>query len=278
MKKRAEELKIIVRGGGDIGSGVAWRLNVCGFKVLITEIEKPLCVRRKVSFSEAVYAGMASVQGAEGVLISDVEEIEKIWEKNQIPVIIDPECEVKNRIPCHVLIDCIMAKKNLGTNINDAPLVIGVGPGFTVGEDVHFVVETKRGHNLGRLLTEGSAAPDSGIPGAVMGITEDRVLRAPASGIWHSQKDIGDYVKAGELIGHVMEHQVRSKIDGILRGVIKSGIEVTKGLKIGDIDPRGVKEYCYTISDKALSIAGGVLEGLLRKYRGQIFFINILGD
>ena len=141
-----------------------------------------------------------------------------------------------------------------------------MGPGFYAGGDVHFVVETKRGHNLGRLLIKGSASPDTGIPGSVMGVSEDRVLRAPCDGSWEAQKEIGDYVKAGEFIGLVSGKEVIAKIDGILRGIIRSGIDVKKGLKIGDIDPRGIKEYCYTISDKALSISGGVLEGILRKY------------
>ncbi len=259
-------MNVIIRGGGDIGSGVAWRLHVCGFRVLITEIKRPLSVRRKVSFCEAVYDGKVTVQDVQGIHINDIKLIEDVWAGNAVPVLVDPDCKIKNEIECHVLVDCIMAKKNLGTTIHDAPLVIGVGPGFYAGGDVHFVVETKRGHNLGRLLIKGSASPDTGIPGSVMGVSEDRVLRAPCDGSWEAQKEIGDYVKAGEFIGLVSGKEVIAKIDGILRGIIRSGIDVKKGLKIGDIDPRGIKEYCYTISDKALSISGGVLEGILRKY------------
>jgi len=261
------QMKVVIRGGGDIGSGVAWRLYQCGFKLIITEIENPLCVRRKVSFCEAVYLGRTIVQGVEGVLIHTPDSLNEVWSRGAVPVIVDPDCHIKEHINCHVLVDCIMAKRNTGTGINDAPLVIGVGPGFVAGEDVHYVVETKRGHDLGRLLLSGVAAPDSGVPGPVMGITTDRVLRAPCNGIWQAQKEIGDYLKTGDLVGRVNGREVRSRIDGILRGLLKSDIMVKEGLKIGDVDPRGIKEYCYTISDKCLAIAGGVLEGILREYK-----------
>jgi len=264
--QRLSEIRVLVRGGGDLASAVAWRLHQCGFRVLITEIEEPLSVRRKVSFCEAVYEGHAVVEGVRAVCIRSAEDAPRIWGQGEIPILVDPSCKVKERMKPQVLADAIMAKRNTGTSIHDAPLVIALGPGFLAGEDAHFVVETNRGHNLGRLLTTGSAEPNTGVPGPVKGITTDRVLRAPADGIWQNTLDIGDPVSQGDLIGEVSGLWVKSKIGGVIRGLIHPGALVNKGLKIGDIDPRGTKEYCYTISDKALAIAGGVLEGVLRVY------------
>jgi len=260
------KLKVCIRGGGDIASGIGWRLHRCGFKVLITEIENPLCVRRKVSFSEAVYEGKCVVEGVEGVLVDSMEEIEGCWREEKVPVIIDPECNIKREIAFDVLVDAIMAKRNLGTNITDAPLVIGIGPGFEAGIDTHFVIETKRGHYLGRCIEKGGAEPDTGIPGPVMGYTTERVVRAPVDGVWKASKSIGDVVKRGELVGNVQGVEVHAEIDGVIRGLIRNGIEVKNCLKIGDIDPRGIRDYCFTISDKALAVSGGVLEAILRTY------------
>lgn len=261
-----KEIRVLVRGGGDLASAVVWRLHQCGFRVLITEIEEPLSVRRKVSFCEAVYEGHAVVEGVRAVCIRSAEDAPRIWSHGEIPLLVDPSCNVKEWMKPQVLVDAIMAKRNLGTSIHDAPLVIAIGPGLEVGKDSHFVVETNRGHNLGRLLTFGSAEPNTGVPGPVKGITVDRVLRAPAEGIWQNILDIGDNVGQGDLIGQVSGLLVKSKIGGVIRGLIHPGAHVSKGLKIGDIDPRGIRQYCYTISDKALAIAGGVLEGILRVY------------
>ncbi|MGD2124891.1 MAG: selenium-dependent molybdenum cofactor biosynthesis protein YqeB [Desulfobacteraceae bacterium] len=261
-------IKVLVRGGGDLASGVAWRLHHCGFRLFITEIDQPMAVRRKVSFCEAVYDGQAVVEGVKALLVRDAQDVYKVWDQGHIPVLVDPKAEAKHVIRPDVLLDAILAKKNLGTSADDAPLVIALGPGFEAGKDAHFVVETNRGHNLGRLLKKGSAEPNTGLPGPVQGITEDRVLRAPANGKWENAVEIGDLVSQGDLIGSVAQQPVQAKIDGILRGLIRPGINVTKGLKIGDIDPRGMKAFCYTISEKALAIAGGVLEGILRSYRG----------
>ena len=256
--------KVIVKGGGDIASGVAWRLHQCGFRVLITEIDQPMAVRRKVSFCEAVYDKKAVVEGVEALLIREGDDALPVWDQGKIPLLVDPLCEVRHRIQPEVVVDAILAKKNLGTSVNDAPLVIAIGPGFEIGKDAHFVVETNRGHYLGRLLISRSAEPNTGIPGPIQGITADRVLRAPADGTWQSTMDIGDSVKKGNLIGSVAGIPVNALIDGVIRGMIRHGIAVKKGLKIGDIDPRDRKEYCYTISEKALAISGGVLEGILR--------------
>ena len=259
-------LKVLVRGGGDLASGVAWRLHQSGFKVVITEVPQPLAVRRKVAFCEAVYDGQSVVEGVKAILVKGPGEVDKIWDHRFIPVLIDPGAECLHLIKPEVVVDAILAKKNLGTSAKDAPLVIALGPGFEAGKDSHFVVETNRGHNLGRLLTSGSAQPDTGVPGPVQGITSDRVLRAPASGPWRNVMDIGDMVRKGDLIGTVQDKAVYAKIDGVLRGLIRPGITVSEGLKMGDIDPRGERDFCFTISEKAFAIAGGVLEGILRTF------------
>lgn len=268
MKKniRLSDLKICVRGGGDIASGVSWRLHQCGFRVFITEIEQPMAVRRRVAFCEAVWDGHAVVQGVEALLIHTADEILPVWDQGKIPVLVDPDNLARHKVKPDVLVDAILAKKNMGTFINNAPLVIALGPGFEAGIDAHFVVETKRGHDLGRVLTIGSPEPNTGEPGPVLGITRDRVLRSPADGLWQNRTDIGEFVSAGDIIGSVADVPVKTLIDGVVRGMIRPGITVSKGLKIGDIDPRGIREYCYTISEKALAIAGGVLEGIFRHY------------
>ena len=258
------KMMVLVRGGGDIATGVAWRLHQCGFKVLITEIEKPIAVRRKVSFCEAVYDQVTLVEGVKASLIQGPEDAPKVWSEGDIPILVDPRCESKATIKPDVIVDAILAKKNLGTRKGDAPLVIALGPGFEVGKNADYVVETNRGHNLGRLLTEGAAEPNTGVPGAIQGYAAERVLRAPDEGIWESNMNIGDLVNSGVRVGTVSGAPVKASICGVIRGLIRPGIEVPKGLKIGDIDPRGIPENCSTISEKALAIGGGVLEGILR--------------
>ncbi len=250
-----------------MASGVAWRLYQCGYCVLITEVDQPLAVRRRVAFCEAVYDGKAVIEGVESRLIQRIEEADPLWRQGKIPVMVDPGCEAKHLMDPDVLIDATMAKRNLGTSLQDAPLLIGLGPGFEAGRNVHFVVETKRGHSLGRLITRGRAEADTGVPGPVMGVTTDRLLRSPGDGPWQNHLDIGARVQAGDIVGSAGGREVKAKIDGVLRGLIRPGIPVKKGLKIGDIDPRGEESYCYTISEKALAIAGGALEGILRFYR-----------
>jgi len=266
MEKMLSEIKVLIKGAGDIGSGIAWRLHQCRFKVIITEIAQPMALRRKVSFCEAVYDGQATVEGVEALLVHDANDIPGVWDLGKIPILEDPCCESRNIIKPEVLVDAIMAKRNVGTSINDAPLVITLGPGFKVGKDATFVVETNRGHDLGRLLTNGSAQSDTGIPGPVNGITTERVFRAPADGQWQNNMDIGDVVMKDDLIGSVDGLPVKAKIDGVIRGLIRPGVTVAKELKLGDIDPRGRKDLCHTISDKALAVGGGVLEGILRFY------------
>ena len=271
MKTHLEmsSVKVLVRGGGDLASGVAWRLHQSGFRVVITEIAAPLAVRRKVSFCEAVYDGQSTVEGVKAVLVRGAEQVNAVWDQGFIPLLVDPGAESRHALNPEVIVDAILAKKNLGTSIRDASLVIALGPGFEAGKDAHFVVETQRGHYLGRLLTSGSAAPNTGVPGPVHGISSDRVLRAPATGTWRNTVDIGDMVKKGDIVGSVQGEALFALIDGVLRGLIHPSVTVSKGLKVGDIDPRGERAFCFTVSEKALAIAGGVLEGILRSYGRQ---------
>lgn len=260
-----ENLTVLIKGGGEMASGVAHRLSRGHFRVCMTEISKPQAVRRQVSFCEAIYTGEKTVEGVTVKLVDTYEEIPKTW-NNTIPIIVDPDTKITEFLRPDVLVDAIMAKKNLGTKITDAPLVIALGPGFYAGRDVHLVVETKRGHNLGRIISEGEAEKDTGIPGVIEGFSTERVLRAPRDGELSTLKDIGDYVEAEDIVAFVDDFPVKANIRGVIRGLLRSGSEVYKGMKAGDIDPRGIKEYCYTISDKARAIGGGVLEGILSHF------------
>ncbi len=253
---------VIIRGGGDLATGVAIRLFRAGFSVMILEIGHPTVIRLPVSFARAVYESKTTVEGIEAILISSWEEATGIIQLKKIPVLIDPEGSCIKKLSPIILVDAILAKCNLGTKINQAPLVIGLGPGFTAGEDVDVVVETKRGHNLGRVYCHGQAASDTGVPGEVGGESKRRLLRAPAEGKIVPLHKIGDLVKTGEVIAEVEGVPVKTEISGILRGLIYPESWVTKGMKAGDIDPRGVREYCFTVSDKARSLGGAVLEAM----------------
>lgn len=255
---------VIVRGGGDIASGIIQKFYRSGFKVLCLETEKPTSIRRKVSFSEAVYDGRSIVEGIIGVKVYNLKDIFEIWNTNCIPVAVDPKGLYINRLKPLILIDAILAKRNLGTNMNMAPVTIGVGPGFVAGIDVNVVVETNRGHNLGRLIFKGRASKNTGIPGVIGGYSKERVIYSHECGIINNIKNIGDVVKKGENIAVIDCHPVVGKISGVLRGIIRNNIYVEKGLKIADIDPRiSERNNCFTISDKARNIAGGVLEAVL---------------
>lgn len=253
---------IVIRGGGDVATGIAYTLFKSGYKIVILEIEKPLAVRRAVSFSEAVYEGEIAVEGVKGALAKDLEDIYRILKEGNIPVYIDGEGCVLNKLMPLALIDAIMAKVNTGTKKDMAPITIGIGPGFEAGIDVDLVVESKRGSNLGKVIYKGKAEENTGIPAPVLGFTVERVLRAPCSGVVEFFCNIGDYVEKGQVIGRVENEEVVATIDGIIRGIIRNGLYVDKGLKIGDIDPRGIREYAFTISDKAKTIGKGVLEAI----------------
>jgi xanthine dehydrogenase accessory factor len=258
-----ENHSVLIKGGGEMASGVAHRLVRCHFKVCITEISHPTAVRREVSFCEAVYEGQKKVDELTAKLVHSYGEIREAWNRDLIPLIVDADANVKDFMKPAILIDAIVAKKNLGTKITDAPLVIGLGPGFRAGRDVHFVVETNRGHNLGRVITEGEAEKNTAVPGEIAGFSAERVIRATKDGKLVTLKGIGDYVDVGDTIAFVGDSPITAGIKGVIRGLLRNGSEVYKGMKTGDIDPRGIKEYCYTISDKARAIGGGVLEGIL---------------
>lgn len=258
---------VVVKGGGDVGSGVAHRLVRAGMRVVITEIEKPTVVRRAVSFAEAVYEGEAEVEGVKAKRVEDVDRAFTLSDEDWILVVVDSKAEAVKTLRPNVVVDAVMAKKNLGTNLTDAPIVIGLGPGFTAGVDVHAVVETKRGHNLGKVIYKGEAEKDTATPGPIEGYTVERVLRAPADGMFRSDKKIGDRVEKGEQVAWVDGQPVLSQIPGVVRGLLRNGLTVRKGMKVGDVDPRGIVEHCFTISDRARAIGGGVLEAILNLQR-----------
>ena len=260
----SEENIIVVRGGGDLASGVIHRLYRCGYKVLILESEKPSAIRREVSFCEAVYDGEAFVEGVLSHKIEDVSECDKVWKLKEIPLLVDETGESISCLKPAAVIDGILAKRNLGTSREMAPLTIALGPGFTAGEDVDYVVETKRGHDLGRIIEEGEAFPNTGIPGIIAGAGKERVIHSPAAGVIRNQSKIADLVEKGQVIATVDGTPVYASLTGILRGIIRDGYQVDKGMKIADIDPRKEeKKNCNTISDKSRCIAGSVVEILL---------------
>lgn len=263
---------IVIRGGGDIATGVAHRLHRSGFNILILEVEKPLVIRRTVAFAQAIFSGEWEVEGVQAVKVSSYTDINNSWNKREIPVLVDPECKILGKIKANVLIDAILAKKNLGTNIDMAPVTIGLGPGFEVGKDVSAVIETNRGHDLGRVILSGCAQPNTGVPGMVMGYDLDRVIRAPRGGEIKNSLPIGSLVKKGDTIAQIEDTPILATIDGVLRGMITEGLTVCKDLKIADIDPRAKKDYCFTISEKARAVGGGVLEAILYFRHNGIHF------
>jgi len=264
------EIKVLVRGAGELATGVAHRLFRSGFRLCMTEISGPLAVRRAVSFCEAVYDGAMKVEGVTAVKVGSPEEIGGAWEKGEIPLLIDPANKVKDVLRPHVVVDAILAKKNIGTEICDAPLVLGLGPGFTANQDVHVVIETNRGHDLGRLIFRGQAEADTGVPGVIGGYGIERVLRTPQAGIFHAVKMIGDTVAKGDVVASVDGAPMHAQINGVVRGLLRDGMVVSANLKSGDIDPRGKREACFTISDKARALGGAVLEAILSQLPARI--------
>ena len=258
-----ESTVILVIGGGDLGTGVAHRLHRAGFKVVVTELAEPTVIRRAVAFASAAYEGQVDVDGVEARLVSGIESVWPLLEQHIVPVLADPEGTARSSLKPHVIVDARMAKRNLGVTLNDAPIVIGLGPGFSAGDDVHAVVETNRGHNLGRLILKGKAEPNTREPGRVHGHGRQRVLWAPCAGRLRSEARIGEQIEETQVVAWVEEQAVRASISGVLRGLAHDGLLVRKGQKVGDIDPRGITEYCFTISDKARAIGGSVLEAIL---------------
>ena len=269
---------IIIRGGGDIATGTIRRLWGAGFKVVVLECEHPSAIRRQVSVCEAVYEGQVTIENMQAIMAYNLNEAEEILKDGKVPVVIDPKGKTIDILKPDIVIDAILAKKNMGTLKEMAPLTIALGPGFEAGKDTDIVIETKRGHNLGRIITEGSAYPDTGIPGNIGGYTLERVIHAPSEGIIKNIASIGDVVNKGDEIALISSDKgnvsVYASITGILRGIIKDGYKVTKGFKIADIDPRKEElSNCFTISDKARCISGSVLEvvcSFLRSRYGKI--------
>ena len=254
---------VLIRGAGDIATGIALRLYRTGMQVIMTDLPHPTAIRRTVCFSPAITDGETVVEDVRAVRADSPAQALSLLAQGAVPVLPDPECLCREQLHPDALVDAILAKRNLGTRITDAPVVVGIGPGFTAGEDCHAVVETMRGHTLGRAIYQGSALPNTNIPGLIGGYAGERVLRAPADGIFTRILDIGDEVQPGDIAGIVNGQPMKCTIGGVVRGILPSGTPVHRGMKSGDVDPRCQPEYCTTASDKALSVGGGALEAIL---------------
>lgn len=254
---------IVVRGGGDIATGTIHRLHNCGFSVLVLEVSNPSSIRRKVSFSEAIYDKEITIENVSAKYVKTLEEANLCFSNRVVPVMVDETAKILKTIRPTVIIDAILAKKNIGTARNMADITIGLGPGFKAGQDVDAVIETMRGHNLGRIIYDGIAMENTGIPGNIGGFTKERVIYSPVAGVIKNEKQIGDIVEKNDILAYVNDTPILASISGVLRGIIRDGYKVTNGFKIADIDPRySEKNNCFTISDKARCIAGSVLEAI----------------
>ncbi len=253
---------VVVKGGGDLATGIVHRLFRAGFSVVVTEIAQPTVIRRTVAFAAAVYDGEVAVEGVSAVRC-ELGRALAVAGRGSVPVVVDPQASCVAYLRPLAVVDAIIAKENTGTALSDAPVVIGVGPGFAAGVDVHAVIETMRGHDLGRVILHGPAAANTGIPGEIGGYNRERLIKAPAAGVFKAAAAIGDVVEAGDTVAYVGDAPVRATIGGVLRGLLHDGLTVPKGLKVGDIDPRCQVQHCFTISDKARAVGGGVLEALM---------------
>lgn len=256
-------MRILIKGAGDLATGVAVRLKRAGFDLIMTDLPHPTAVRRTVSFCEAIPEGEMVVEGIRARRAESADAAVSILADGDIAVIADPEARIKEILRPFAVVDAILAKRNTGTSIRDAQVVVALGPGFTAGIDCHAVVETMRGHDLGRVITLGSARPNTGIPGEIGGHTVERLLRAPADGLFRPLAAIGDVVKAGDAVAEVSDVPLRALIPGVVRGLLREGTPVHLGMKSGDIDPRCEISHCFSVSDKARAIGGGVLEAVL---------------
>ena len=260
-------MKVVVKGAGDLATGVASVLKRAGFEVVMTDIAEPTVIRRTVAFADCLYTGESRVEGLVAQK-ADRTTYRQILAEGKIPVLADPKAAVVGDFRPRVVVDAILAKKNLGTNRDDAELVIGLGPGFSAGEDVHVVIETMRGHDLGRIILDGEALPNTNTPGIIGGRSEDRVLRAPVKGRFREIVSIGDSVKEGQPVAAVDQEEIRAPFDGVVRGLLKTGLQVFPGMKVGDVDPRPVQKNCYSISDKARALGGATLLAILEQLGG----------
>lgn len=260
------ELRILIRGAGDLASGVGHRLFRSNFPVIMTEVPHPLAVRRSVSFCEAIWDGATTVEGVTARLASDSKECLELTAKGEIPVLVDPDLTCLAELKPQVIVDATIAKKNLGLSRDMAPLTIGLGPGFLAPGDVHLAIETKRGHDLGKLIYQGTPSANTGEPGVVLGHSFARVLRAPCDGVFEEKRKLGDMVEEGEIVASVNGEPVKAGVSGVIRGLIRPGVQVESGLKVGDVDPRSDVSYLDSISDKARALGGAVLEGILARF------------
>ena len=260
---------VLIRGAGDLASGIALRRWRAGMRVVMTDLPQPTAIRRTVCFSQAIRFGETTVEDVTARRCETRDEVRAALDADVIPVLMDPEAACRSWLRPDALVDAILAKQNLGTRITDAPVVIGVGPGFCAGKDCHAAVETMRGHTLGRVIRSGEPLPNTNIPGLIGGFAGERVLRAPETGVFHQLREIGALVEAGECVGEVNGAPMRCMISGVLRGILPDGTPVTKNMKSGDVDPRADVSACYTASDKAIAIGGGVLQAIL-EYSGVL--------
>ena len=268
---KSRDSLVAVKGAGDLATGVIHRLSRAGFAVIATELPEPTVVRRTVAFAEAVTRGEMTVEDVTARLATSLQDIQATLASGLVPIVVDPNGTLLRQMHPSVLIEATLSKYNSGVTMDDAPIVIALGPGYEAGKDVHAVIETNRGHNLGRVYLWGCAESNTGVPGAIGGYTIERLLRAPCAGALYGVRQIGDLVQAGETVAVVRTNEISDSetalvvatISGILRGLMRDGLHVSSGMKVGDIDPRAAREHCFTISDKSRAIAGGVLEAIL---------------
>ncbi|MCF8034740.1 MAG: EF2563 family selenium-dependent molybdenum hydroxylase system protein [Desulfarculaceae bacterium] len=259
-------MPVLIRGAGEMATGVAFRLHRAGLRLALTEAPNPMAVRRAVSFCEAIHDGTKTVEGLTARRVAGPEDFDAVWAAGELPVLVDPDTSCRHAMKPVVIVDALLAKKNTGLAPDMAPLTIGLGPGFSAPQDAHLVIETNRGHNLGRLIYQGQAEPNTGQPGNIAGYTHQRVLRSPADGAFEALAELGQAVAQDETVARVAGQEIKVAVGGVLRGLIRPGTQVEKGWKVGDVDPRGQLEYLNTISEKARAIGGSVLEGILHQF------------
>jgi xanthine dehydrogenase accessory factor len=267
LSKSKQPPLVAVKGAGDLATGVIHRLKRAGFAVIATELPQPTVLRRTVAFAEAVALGQMTVEGITAQRAHSIEDIQIALANDFVPILVDPDGVVSKHMQPDVLVEATLSKYNSGITMNDAPIVIALGPGYEAGVDAHAVIETNRGHNLGRVYLEGNAEPDTGVPGTIGGFAGERLLRAPCAGRLYGVRQIGDQVQEGEMVAIVKSGQdtasITAAISGILRGLVRDDLIVSAGMKVGDVDPRAIREHCFTISDKSRAVGGGVLEAIL---------------
>lgn len=262
--RKLSELIVLIKGGGEVASGIAHRLYRCHFRLCMTEIANPLAVSRGTCFSEAIYDGAKTIEDVTAERAeATLEDVYKVWRKENIPILVDPDASIKGKIKPDVLIDAIMAKRETGLKITDAPLVIGVGPGFYAGKNVHLVIESNHSNDLGKVIFSGEPEADTGIPVEIGGLAKERVIWAPETGVFTTSKAIGDTVESGEIIGYIDDLPLQAPVGGILRGLLRNGVKVLSKTKLIEIDPENPREVCFVIRGKMRAIAGGALEAII---------------